>query len=239
MRNTRFIFIEGIMGSGKSTTAWFLTERLQGKGIDARFLAEGPTIDEPEHLLRVATTLPHPHAVWLDITIEEYISLSLQKWCDFMREAQQLSMVTVCDGLLFHGNMTDLLLMNADEALLRRYISQVLECLRPLDPTLIYLYQPDVAHALHTICETRGSWWQDYQVDWKVGSPYGKRHSLQGFDGLVQLYQTYSVLCDDIFAQLAIPKLGICNEGDWETYYHDILSFLDLDIEQKREVRKE
>ena len=31
MRNTRFIFIEGIMGAGKSTTAWFLTwERVGG-----------------------------------------------------------------------------------------------------------------------------------------------------------------------------------------------------------------
>ena len=84
MRDTRFIFIEGIMGSGKSTTAWFLTEQLQSNGFAARFLAEGPTIEQLEHPLRVATTLPHPNAVWLDIGVEMYIALSLQKWRDFV-----------------------------------------------------------------------------------------------------------------------------------------------------------
>lgn len=84
MRDTRFIFVEGIMGSGKSTTAWFLTEQLQNNGFSAHFLAEGPTIDQLEHPLRVATTLPHPNAVWLDIGVEMYIALSLQKWRDFV-----------------------------------------------------------------------------------------------------------------------------------------------------------
>ena len=28
MHNTRFIFVEGIVGAGKSTTAWFLTEQI-------------------------------------------------------------------------------------------------------------------------------------------------------------------------------------------------------------------
>ena len=32
MSNTRFIFVEGIMGAGKSTTAWFLTEQIQQYG---------------------------------------------------------------------------------------------------------------------------------------------------------------------------------------------------------------
>ena len=38
MRDTRFIFVEGIMGSGKSTTADFLTEHLRQSHIPARFL---------------------------------------------------------------------------------------------------------------------------------------------------------------------------------------------------------
>jgi hypothetical protein len=228
MRNTRFIFVEGIMGSGKSTTAWFLTEQLQRHGIAARFLLEGPTAEEPEHPLRVATELPHPNGVWLDVTVQQYIELSLRKWRTFASEAQQAATVTACDGLLFHGNMTDLMLMNASPEVLRAYVVQVIESIADLNPVVIYFSHPDIARALRRICDARGSEWEAYQVNWKVLSPYGVERSLQGFDGLVQLYRSYCALCDEIFAQLTLPKLAIRNEGDWARYYGEILAFLRL-----------
>ena len=228
MRNTKFIFVEGIMGSGKSTTAWFLTEQLQRHGIAARFLLEGPTVEEPQHPLRVATELPHPNGVWLDITIEEYIELSLYKWRTFAQEALQSPTITACDGLLFHGNMTDLMLMNARPAVLHAYVAQVIEIISDLNPVVIYFSHPNITRALHKICDGRGSDWEAYQVNWKVLSPYGMERSLQGFDGLLQLYQTYCALCNDIFARLKVPKLAIRNEGEWARYYEEILSFLQL-----------
>ncbi len=232
MRNTRFVFVEGIMGAGKSTTAWFLYGQLQQHGTAARFMLEGPTIDEPEHPLRVATELPHPNAAWLDVTVEEFIERSLQKWRGFMRDARQSAVVTVCDGLLFHGNMTDVLLMDAEPAILQHYVAQVIEIIDDLNPVVIYFYRADIAQALRTICDERGSAWEAYQVNWKVSSPYGAQRSLQGFDGLVQLYQDYRALCDDIFAQLTQPKLAILNEGDWAMYYREILAFLQLPLEE-------
>lgn len=228
MRNTRFIFVEGIMGSGKSTTAWFLTEQIQRQGIAARFLLEGPTVQEPEHPLRVATSLPHPNGVWLDVTVEEYIKLSLRKWRKFAQEARQNEVVIACDGLLFHGNMTDLMLMNAPAEVLRAYVAQVIETISDLNPVVIYFLHPDIAQALRRICDARGSEWEAYQVNWKVLSPYGRERSLHGFAGLVELYQNYCALCEDIFPQLELPNLAIRNEGDWARYYEEILSFLQL-----------
>lgn len=226
MRNTRFIFVEGIMGSGKTTTAWFLTEQLQRYGVAARFLLEGPTAQEPEHPLRVATELPHPNGVWLDVTVQQYIERSLQKWHTFAREARQAATVTACDGLLFHGNMTDLMLMNASPEVLHTYVAQVIESIADLNPVVIYFSHPDIARALRRICDARGSEWEAYQVNWKVLSPYGVERALHGFDGLVQLYQSYCALCEDVFAQLTLPKLAIRNEGNWARYYEEILTFL-------------
>ena len=214
------------MGSGKTTTAWFLAEYLRQHGIAARFLLEGPTVEEPEHPLRVATELPHPNGVWLDVTVEEYIELSLRKWRTFEREAQQSTSVTACDGLLFHGNMTDLMLMNAPIEMLHSYVAQVIEIISDLNPVVIYFSHPDITRALRKICDARGSEWEAYQVNWKVLSPYGVQRSLHGFDGLVQLYQSYCALCNDIFRQLTLPKIAIRNEGDWTRYYEEILAFL-------------
>lgn len=228
MRDSRFIFVEGIMGSGKSTTADFLTEHLRQSQIAARFLAEGPTIEEPVHPLRISPELPHPFSVWLDVTVELYIERSLRKWRAFAHEAEQSGLITVCDGLLFHGNMTDLMLMNAAPSLLHSYLMRILETIASLNPVVIYFYHADIAHALRTICDTRGKRWETYQIDWKIASPYAVQRSLQGFDGLVQLYQAYRALCDEFFAQLSLPKIAICNEGDWAAYYRDILAFLQL-----------
>jgi hypothetical protein len=228
MRKTSLIFVEGIMGAGKTTTAWFLTEQLQRQGLAARFPLEGPTVEDPVHPLRVATDLPHPNGVWLDMTIQQYIEYSGQKWQRFVEAARSSTSVTICDGLLFHGNMTDLLLMNAEPDVLFGYVRQVIQCIHPLNPVLIYFYHADVAQALRRVCDARGSEWEAYQVNWKVGSPFGVQRSLQGFAGLVQLYQSYRALCDDFFARLALPKLAIRNEGEWTTYYQQILTFLQL-----------
>lgn len=228
MRDTRFIFVEGLMGAGKSTTAEFLIARLERSGIAAYFMLEGPTITDPHHPLRVATDLPHPNAAWRDVTVEGFMARSMEKWGAFARQAQRSATVTVCDGLLFHGNMTDLLLMDAVPDVLRRYVEDILAAIQTLRPVVIYLRHADVGQALRTVREARGSAWETYQVDWKMASPYAVRRSLQGFDGLIQLYGTYCRLCDGILAQLTLPKLTIHHNGDWVRHYHDMLTFLDL-----------
>ncbi|MHB8597639.1 MAG: hypothetical protein ACYDER_12610 [Ktedonobacteraceae bacterium] len=43
-------------------------------------------------------------------------------------------------------------------------------------------YHYDIARAIRTICDERGSAWEAYQVNWKVASPYGMQRSLQGAD---------------------------------------------------------
>jgi hypothetical protein len=233
MESSRIIFVEGIMGSGKTTTAHFLADNLQQCGIPTRFMLEGPTVTEPAHPLRVATDFPHPNAIWQDLTVEAYISYSLQKWRQFTAQTQRSATVTVCDGLLFHGNMTDLFLMDAGPEALHRYVEQVLEVIDALNPIVIYFYHTDIVHAIRVVCDERGSEWEAYQINWKVASPYGARRSLHGFAGLVQLYHAYCAICDEIFAQLPLPKLAIRQEGNWAFYYHDIVTFLQ-EVEPKR-----
>ncbi|MBI2760173.1 MAG: hypothetical protein HYX51_01950 [Chloroflexi bacterium] len=189
-------------------------------------MLEGPTRDAPQHPLRVSTSLPHPFAPWQDLTIDGYIAHSLGKWQTFVDQAQRTETISMCDGLLFHGNMADLLLMNAAPDILRGYVARVLACLEILQPVVIYLQHPDVAEALRAVRDERGRERQAYQVNWKVTSPFGVQRSLHGFDGLVQLYQEYRALCDDIFAALTVPKLAIVREGNWPRYRRDILEFL-------------
>lgn len=225
MVNTKLIFVEGIMGAGKSTAARYLTTQLQQQHLPGSLLREGG-VGNP---VRVARSLPHRFAVWLDVTPEQFIDLSLQKWQTFVRGMQQPNTITVSDGLLFHGNMTDLLLLNAAPKVLHDYVFRVLATLEELKPVLIYFHQTSVANALRLVCDERGPDWEAYQVNWKLASPYAQQRNLQGFNGLVQLYQVYGALCDEIFAQLTLPKIAIDNTvRDYGNHYRTMLHFLEL-----------
>jgi hypothetical protein len=153
VRNTRFIFVEGIMGAGKTTaTEWLAGYRddngvwrqgyLECLGARTRLIAEDGTP-------RVSLTLAHPNAVWQDVSIEEFFSRSLALWRSVVAHASED--VTICDGLLFHGNLTDLFLMDAPPERLRSYVVEVLATLAPLRPSLIYLRYEDLAEALRTL----------------------------------------------------------------------------------------
>jgi deoxyadenosine/deoxycytidine kinase len=227
MRPTKAIFVEGIIGSGKSTTARFLTDYLHQQQIAARFMPEGGR----DHPLRVAGSLPHPFQIWHDLTIDQFIRHSRDKWQTFVQAAQPADHLTVFDGQLFHGNMTDLLLLNATASQLHAYVALILDQLRELRPVLIYLYQVDVAATLRRICDTRGSDWEAYQLNWKLPSPYGLQRGLTGFPGLVALYRDYRAISDTIVVRLPIPTLTIdTTDGHWEVYYRDMLTFLDVSV---------
>lgn len=235
MQRTRFIFVEGINGSGKSTTATFLTNYLQKHRIPARLLPEGGR----GHPLRVAASLPHPFQIWRDITAEEFVRTSLRKWQGFVNAARQFGAVTICDGLLFHGNMMDLVLLDAKPEVVQTYIKDVVSMLRELHPVLIYLYQDDIAEALRRTGTTRGDEWISVQVKWKLASPYGRERGLEqmpafnlpGFGGLIRLFTEFRSLSDEIVADLPIPLLRIDNTaGAWPEYYQNILNFLDLPV---------
>lgn len=233
MRQTRYIFVEGINGSGKSTTAQFLTGYLNDHKIAARLLPEGGR----GHPLRIAASLPHPFQIWRDITAEEFVRTSLRKWENFVNAARQSNALTICDGLLFHGNMMDLLLLDPKPEVIHGYIKEIIALLRDLHPVLIYFYQDDITEALRRTTATRGDEWISVQGKWKLASPYGRERGLEqmpafnlpGFGGLIHLFTEFRSLTDAIIAELPLPVLRINNtEGAWPEYYQNILSFLDL-----------
>jgi hypothetical protein len=88
-----------------------------------------------------------------------------------------------------------------------------------LSPLLVYLRQDDVDSAIRVVSRQRGETWVNYQVNWKLESPYAKRRGLAGLDGLIALYREYRLLTDQLFADLDIPKISIENSRqEWAAY---------------------
>jgi hypothetical protein len=207
------------MGSGKSATARWIAARLEAAGLRALAITERT---EP-HPVRGTDGLDHWFQPWLDVTAEGLADRSLAKWRSFAAAAQAAETIHTLDGQLFHGDLTNLFLMEATPAAIAKYCNSVVEIVRPLAPVLIYFYQADVERAIRIIAAERGDEWVNYQVDWKLEAPYSRRLGLNGLDGLIALYRDYRALTDELYAGLDLAKLAIDNSQQaWDTYYQQI-----------------
>jgi hypothetical protein len=224
MDRSRLIFVEGIMGSGKSTTARWFARLFRRNGNPAR-----PIPEARSHPTNVFRTLPHWKQPWLDFSADELMIRSYANWQAFVAKNLSDPHIFVFDGQLFHGDFTCLFLMNCPPQVLQQYVHNILQLAQPLHPAIVYCYQDDVAQALDRIGAQRGQGWVDSQVAWKVASPYGQQHGLVGVDGWKQLYQDYRQLTDMCFQTLTIPKIAIeTSRGEWSSYQTRICTFLGL-----------
>lgn len=148
---SRLIFVEGIMGLGKSSTARWLARLLQRTGIPAQ-----PVPEVRPHPTNVFRSLPHWKQPWLDLTADDLIARSYANWRTFVAKAVQDRPIFVFDGQLFHGDFTCLFLMACGTEVLQQYVRHVLQLAQPLQPLLIYYYQADVSTALDRIGVQRG-----------------------------------------------------------------------------------
>lgn len=207
----RLVIVEGIMGSGKTTTVLRTAEKLNSSGIAAVGITEGVS--------------PHPvrhdwYDAWEDVNPRDLASAQVEKWRAYVSGMAADDRVHLIDGQLFHGNLTAMFLLEADPDLIAGFCRNVCAVIAPCDPLLIYFRQDDVAAAIHTISAERGPAWVDYQTNWKLSSPYAGRRGLTGLDGLVAVYREYRALTDRLFTSLKIPKLRIDNtSGHWPEYY--------------------
>jgi len=221
----RLVIIEGIMGSGKSTTMRFIAQSLQVSGQLALPIHERT---EP-HPVRATDELKHWFEPWRDATPQDLADRALTRWAAFVKAIQTETPIAVMDGQLFHGDLTHLLLMDAEPALISDYVSAWTAIIAPLNPFVLYLWQQDVEKAIRTVFTERGPDWIDYQVNWKLGGPYCVRKGYRGLEGLISLYRDYRQMTDDLFDQLPLAKLAIENSRrDWPAYESQILNALQL-----------
>ena len=101
----RLVIVEGIMGSGKSTTMRFIAKHLQEAGRPVVHIHEST---DP-HPVRATDELEHWFEPWRDATPKDLADRALARWTAFVEHTQSNAEIPVLDGQLFHGDMTHLL----------------------------------------------------------------------------------------------------------------------------------
>ncbi len=102
--------------------------------------------------------------------------------------------------------------------------------MRSLDPTLIYLNQCDIKATIKSIALKRISPdskmmpdWIDECTNYVEKSIYGKKHKLQGFDGVIEYFSHRVKTEFVIMKHLPIDTIIIDNDlNDWDDIFKQI-----------------
>lgn len=194
MQKTKLILVEGLPGSGKSTTAHLLTRQLRRQGYDARWYYEQQT--------------PHPLPYRAARGVSELVQASLHDWRRFAEQAGEEE-ITVLESSFFQHALLALLAHEADARTLDAYLGARQELIERLEPKLIYLRREDVTGAVREVCRARGAGWQEHFVRVATHNPYSRRHGLVGLAGATEFMRRYQELCRVVPGRLGLEHLTV------------------------------
>lgn len=215
MLDTKLILVDGIPGSGKSTTAQWIALELQRRQIEADWFMD-------EHR-------GNPVTIWEHLPAESFLVRSLENWQQLTRTLQSSNQIMVLEGCFFQQLLGGLFAQDMERAKIIAGMQAVYERIRALQPVLIYFYQADLELALKTIHTERGAEWSEYMLKGLEQTPYATRRHLTGFDALIQYNREYRALTDELLQSLGLRTLAIENaKRDWPVIQDQIRQFLRL-----------
>ena len=223
MTGTRFIMLEGLPATGKSTISGFLQMQLERSGQQAKWIHE---VASPHPLL----FFPEEGLQSWNPPLDEYEASALEKWEHFTgTAAQDNDTVYILDSSFFQAQIFFFLWNNAPYERLEAFIHRLRNAVEPLRPTLIYLYREDTQASIAYLEKDRGA--QGLESIWERDKirPY-YRDKPEGAEGFRQFLRDYSNFASLLFDSLACKKLAIeISQADWPRHRNEMLSFLGLE----------
>lgn len=173
MKSTKLIIIEGLPGSGKSTTAGKIASMFSEKGVKVVCVDEG---------------VPNHPADYDNYDFPNFATerkCILNKWKDFVNDAAD-DTIYVFNCIFLQNPMCETMMrfnMSIDQSC--DYICEIANIIFPLSPVIYYLEQFDVKKAIEDVLDERGIDWLKSVIDYHTEQGYGKSHNLCGFDGYI------------------------------------------------------
>jgi hypothetical protein len=222
---TNLILVDGIAGSGKSSTVHRLGLHLRELGYNARWFFDA----EPHHPIYPALDTPAlctadelDDAEW-----KRRYDIVLENWRALTSALAGTHDIVLLDSSFSETPAEHQRMWNRPAEATVGHILEVERIVAPLDPALIYLYQQDVGLALREILGVRSADYADCMVRRVRMTPYGKAHGIQGYDDVIGVYAAVRRLTDEVFDRVRMRKLGLENSArDWPRSYRAMAEFL-------------
>jgi hypothetical protein len=239
----KLILIEGIPGSGKSTTAKTIETLLKAKGRKVRCFNEGDlhpcdlawhscvpvadyekllqTFPEYRNKLKQYTSVEESYAYVAYTKLEllnEFKKLHISRWQNFGQQTHD-DVVYIFECAFLQNHIVELILTyQQNHDYIRHYLKELIETVRSLSPLLIYLSPVDVDWTINNAARERKTDRPDIWNDWIDDViAYMKNSNYGKANNLTGLPDSL-----EFFRERQKLELEIIKELPIETYVHDI-----------------
>ena len=139
------VFIEGVSGVGKTTTATLLHDKLCAIGYEVNCYLEGASYNPLD---------PFDGGFPPSMLLSSFSEIYLQRWQDFAQN--KADSILILDGTFFHHQINDLLhFYNASDEVVTNHLSKLACVIQPFKPIIFYLTSEDVAQRLRQARDSR------------------------------------------------------------------------------------
>lgn len=171
---TNLIIVEGLPGSGKSTTAAMIADELEKKGRKVVCVDEG--------------VQDHP-ADYADYDFPDFETERmkiLDKWRSFTSKSDK-NTIYVFNCIFLQNPMCETMMrFGMDETASRNYISEIAEIIKPLHPVILYIDRPNVKQTIDHVLDERGHDWLNAVINYHTTQGFGKENNLSGYEGYIK-----------------------------------------------------
>ena len=163
------------------------------------------------------------------ISLDRYELQALEKWEAFAKKAMEdEETVFILDSSLFQYQIFTYLLKASSYERLEAFVRKIVECIKPLNPLLIYLYREHTEDSIEFLKEQRGE--QDLVSIWErdQGETYYKNKQ-KDVTAFYDFLHDYAICAEKLFEILMLDKRKIeISENNWKAYEDEMLGLLEL-----------
>jgi hypothetical protein len=225
MGTARLVLIEGMIGSGKTTTATWLAGWLASQGDEVRMFAEGaadhPVKTRAEDRLRAEAGFdadrPDDDEPVADGPVADGPDpYGTGQWRRLAESCLRGPRTVILEASFLQNSVMPAFIEGRPASTVTESFDQIQNQVAPAEPLLVYLRPADIRGTIAGLHRSRGEPWSAQNLAFVSGSAWARRRGLAGLDAVVGLYEAWEPVVAGLYERYRFGKIMVTDpQRDW------------------------